>query len=272
MVKSVPANAGDTGLTPESRRSTRERMATHSSILAWEIARTEKPGGLQSTGLQRVGRDLGTKHHHHPEEGILWLHFTHGLRESFLLSGKGRALSRTQVRLTPAPELSALPRTSLPVSPFLVPPSRAALLTGIQALAGHSSSELEQRNLDGNKQPAVANSHRRFPEAPAGEKPLTGSAMPSLCPGLSRACIEQASAGAVEEPQVRTCGLTFAGAAGFPARQLISMTHPVNPKCPQLPCLMELCLPSCKRSVPWVQSEQQITSSLKASQLLAAIC
>ena len=247
-------------------------MATHSSILASGIPWTEKPGRLQSMGSQRVGRDLVTKHHHHSEEGVLWLHFTHGLRESFPLSGKGSALSRTQVHLPPAPELSALPRSSLLVSPFLVPPSRAALLTGIQALVGHSSSELEQRNLDGNKQPAVVNSSRRFPEPPAGEKPLTGSAMPSLCPGLSRACVEHARAGAVEEPRARTCGLIFAGAAGFPATQLTSMTHPVNPKCPQLPCLIELCLPSSKRSAPWVQSEQQITSSLKASQLLAAIC
>ena len=28
-----------------------EEMATHSSILTWEIPRTEEPGGLQSTGL-----------------------------------------------------------------------------------------------------------------------------------------------------------------------------------------------------------------------------
>ena len=34
-----------------------ERMATHSSILAWRISWTEEPGGLQSTGLQRVGHD-----------------------------------------------------------------------------------------------------------------------------------------------------------------------------------------------------------------------
>ena len=27
-----------------------EKMATHSSILAWEIPWTEEPGGLQSTG------------------------------------------------------------------------------------------------------------------------------------------------------------------------------------------------------------------------------
>ena len=32
-------------------------MATQSSILAWRIPRTEEPGSLQSTGLQRVGHD-----------------------------------------------------------------------------------------------------------------------------------------------------------------------------------------------------------------------
>ena len=34
-----------------------ENMATHSSILAWRIPWTEKPGGLQSLGLQ------GVRHH-----------------------------------------------------------------------------------------------------------------------------------------------------------------------------------------------------------------
>ena len=34
-----------------------EGMVTHSSILVWEIPRTEEPGGLQSTGLQRFGHD-----------------------------------------------------------------------------------------------------------------------------------------------------------------------------------------------------------------------
>ena len=34
-----------------------EDMATHSSILAWRIPWTEKPGGLQSTGSQTVGHD-----------------------------------------------------------------------------------------------------------------------------------------------------------------------------------------------------------------------
>ena len=34
-----------------------EEMATHSRILAWEIPWTEKSGGLQSMGSQRVGQD-----------------------------------------------------------------------------------------------------------------------------------------------------------------------------------------------------------------------
>ena len=31
-----------------------KEMATHSNILAWEIPRTEEPGGLQSMGSQRA--------------------------------------------------------------------------------------------------------------------------------------------------------------------------------------------------------------------------
>ena len=31
-----------------------EEMATHSSILAWEIPWTEEPGGLESIGHKRV--------------------------------------------------------------------------------------------------------------------------------------------------------------------------------------------------------------------------
>ena len=35
-----------------------KEMVTHSSILAWRIPWTEKPGRLQSTGSQRVGHDF----------------------------------------------------------------------------------------------------------------------------------------------------------------------------------------------------------------------
>ena len=34
-----------------------EKMAMHSSILAWKIPWTEKPGGLRSMGSQRVSHD-----------------------------------------------------------------------------------------------------------------------------------------------------------------------------------------------------------------------
>ena len=34
-----------------------KRMATHSSILAWRIPRTEEPGGIQCMGSQRVRHD-----------------------------------------------------------------------------------------------------------------------------------------------------------------------------------------------------------------------
>ena len=38
-----------------------EEIATHSSILAWELPWTEEPGRLQSIGSQRVRHDLTTK-------------------------------------------------------------------------------------------------------------------------------------------------------------------------------------------------------------------
>ena len=65
MVKNLPANtgdAGDTGLAPGSGRSLEKDTATHSRILAWTISWTEKPGGLQSMGSQRVGEDLPAEH------------------------------------------------------------------------------------------------------------------------------------------------------------------------------------------------------------------
>ena len=38
-----------------------KEMATHSSILGWDISWTEKPGGLQSMESQRIGHDWVTK-------------------------------------------------------------------------------------------------------------------------------------------------------------------------------------------------------------------
>ena len=41
-----------------------KEMATHSSILACEIPRTEEPGGLQSTGSQESDMTEQLKHRH----------------------------------------------------------------------------------------------------------------------------------------------------------------------------------------------------------------
>ena len=60
VVKNSPANeadARDAGSIPGWRRSPGKEMATHSSILAWEIPWIDEPGRLQSMGLQRVRHD-----------------------------------------------------------------------------------------------------------------------------------------------------------------------------------------------------------------------
>ena len=49
VVKNPPVYAGDLGWEDPLEKE----MATHSSILAWEIPWTEEPGGLQSMGSQK---------------------------------------------------------------------------------------------------------------------------------------------------------------------------------------------------------------------------
>ena len=61
MVKNPPASAGDVCLISGLGRSPEEENGNPLYILAWRIPWTEETGGLQSTGLQRAGHDLGTK-------------------------------------------------------------------------------------------------------------------------------------------------------------------------------------------------------------------
>ena len=61
MVKNPPANAGDVTSVPALEGPLKKEMATHFSILAWEMPWTEESGGLQSTRLQRISCDLATK-------------------------------------------------------------------------------------------------------------------------------------------------------------------------------------------------------------------
>ena len=57
QVKNLPA-LQETRVRSLGREDPLEKeMATHSSILAWEIPWTEEPGGLQSMGSQKVGHN-----------------------------------------------------------------------------------------------------------------------------------------------------------------------------------------------------------------------
>ena len=57
MVKNLSAMQG-TQVQSLGREDPLEKgMATHSLILAWKTPWTEEPGGLQSTGSQRVGHN-----------------------------------------------------------------------------------------------------------------------------------------------------------------------------------------------------------------------
>ena len=54
MVKNLPAMQETRVQSLGQEDPLEKEMATHSSILAWRIPWTEKPGGLQSVGLWRV--------------------------------------------------------------------------------------------------------------------------------------------------------------------------------------------------------------------------
>ena len=61
MVKNLPAMQEMLVWTLGWEDPLEKEMATHSSILTWEIPWTEEPGWLQFTGMQRVGHNLVTK-------------------------------------------------------------------------------------------------------------------------------------------------------------------------------------------------------------------
>ena len=71
VVKNLPANAGDTGLIPDKRRSPGEG---NSNLLQYScLENTVEPGLLQSVGSQKVGHDLVTEkqqHNHIPKSNF----------------------------------------------------------------------------------------------------------------------------------------------------------------------------------------------------------
>ena len=61
-----------------------KEMATHYSILAWEIQWTEEPGRLQSMGSQRVRHDFATKQQSH-NNNMFSVHIFYWMNEDLLL-------------------------------------------------------------------------------------------------------------------------------------------------------------------------------------------
>ena len=59
-LKHLPAMQGTWVRSMGREDSLEKEMATHSSILAWEIPWMEEPGGLHSMGSQRVGHNYAT--------------------------------------------------------------------------------------------------------------------------------------------------------------------------------------------------------------------
>ena len=57
MVKNLHAMQETQGQSLGQEDPLEEEMAVHSNVLAWRIPRAEDPGGLQSTGSQRVGHN-----------------------------------------------------------------------------------------------------------------------------------------------------------------------------------------------------------------------
>ena len=63
-----PLAIQETQVTSLHQEDPLDGMATHSSILAWEIPWTEELGGLQSMWLQKLRYDLATKQQPHKEQ------------------------------------------------------------------------------------------------------------------------------------------------------------------------------------------------------------
>ena len=73
MVKNLHSMREETWVQSLGREDPLEEgTATHFSILAWRIPRTEEPGGLQSIASYRVGRDLSDLVCMH---ALIFLHF-----------------------------------------------------------------------------------------------------------------------------------------------------------------------------------------------------
>ena len=83
MVKHLPAMQENRVCSLGQEDPLEKEMATHSSILAWKIPRTEEPGGLQSMESQRVGHDWATNTHNLKSKNTINLKVEEGVNRKF---------------------------------------------------------------------------------------------------------------------------------------------------------------------------------------------
>ena len=74
LVKNLPAMQGPWVQSLGREAPLEKEMATHCSILAWEILGTAESGGLQSVGLQESEMTSCRNHHHYYREAELNSH------------------------------------------------------------------------------------------------------------------------------------------------------------------------------------------------------
>ena len=73
MVKNLPAMQETWVRSLGWEDPLEKEKATHSSVLAWRIPWTEKPGGLQSIGLETVGHDKSNLAHMYTTWNLTYL-------------------------------------------------------------------------------------------------------------------------------------------------------------------------------------------------------
>ena len=125
VVKNLPAvqEIQETRLRSLGREDSREKeMTAHSSILAWEIPRTEEAGGLQSMVSLRVRHDWGTEHITNFTKTSVFL--------AFSLGNNAQRSLRDTLSFTKNFGRRAVKNTDSGITAFPVPPFTNSVIPG----------------------------------------------------------------------------------------------------------------------------------------------
>ena len=116
-----------------------EETATHASILAWKIPKTEEPGRLQATGLQRVG-------HYWMANTFTFIYFYIYRKLWVLTNNSNLVFSVFQLWETQLPEASSI--QSLPSSQILRCLSHSP--SALTSVLGHTLAQMFSSSIMGS--------------------------------------------------------------------------------------------------------------------------